>query len=252
MPPTEPLISVVTVVLNARATVERTIKSVVGQDFRDLEYIVIDGESVDGSLEIIRKYAAEITYWTSEPDKGLYDAMNKGVRAARGRWLLFLGADDILINSLHEVAPLLTDANTIYYGDVYMKGTHRLYDGPFSAYKMMFANICHQAIFYPRRAFDSRVFDTRYRILADHAFNLHCYGDKSLRFQYVRKLISLFNDETGISRRHGDALFDQEREAIIRANFPFSLYLLYYLKIRAYRWKLALRGLLRADRGLPL
>src|SRR6478609_6660381 len=116
--PARPTVSVITVVLNGAETLERALQSVLEQDFDDVEYVVIDGGSTDGSIEIIRKYEARIGYWRSEPDKGLYDAMNKAVQAARGRWLLFLGADDVLVGRLSEIVPHLTDERTVYYGDV--------------------------------------------------------------------------------------------------------------------------------------
>src|SRR5882762_5341075 len=194
-----PLISIITVVLNAADTLERAIQSVLKQNFDDLEYVIIDGGSTDGSLDIIRRYESGIRYWCSEPDDGLYDAMNKGVRGSKGRWVLFLGADDLLVGNLREIAPLLTDERTVYYGDVYMPRRHVLYDGPFSAYKIMFRNICQQAIFYPRAVFEAHSFDTRYKLWADHVFNIACYGDKRFRFTYIKKLICLYNDSSGAS-----------------------------------------------------
>src|SRR5690349_188109 len=84
-----PLVSIVTVVLNGAGTLERALQSVLQQSFRDYEYLIIDGGSTDGTLDIVRKYEARIRYWCSEPDDGLYDAMSKGARAARGQWILF-------------------------------------------------------------------------------------------------------------------------------------------------------------------
>jgi glycosyltransferase involved in cell wall biosynthesis len=232
-----PLISIITVVLNAADTLERTILSVLRQDLDDLEYVIIDGGSTDGSLDIIRSYESEIGYWRSEPDAGLYDAMNKGVRASKGRWVLFLGADDLLVGNLREIAPLLADERTVYYGDVYMPRRHVLYDGPFSAYKIMFANICQQAIFYPRGVFESYSFDTRYRILADHAFNIVCYGDARFRFKYIRKLVCLYNDHSGASANTVDSKFQADRESLIRAHLSPVLFLAYLLRSRASKFK---------------
>jgi glycosyltransferase involved in cell wall biosynthesis len=242
-----PLLSIVTVVLNGAETLERAFKSVFDQGFGDLDYVVIDGGSTDGTLEIIRRYESRIGYWRSEPDDGLYDAMNKGVRAARGRWVLFLGADDVLVARLGEIASMLTDERTIYYGDVYMPRRQQIYDGPFSAYKIMFANICHQAIFYPRRVFELHRFDTRYRLWADHALNIACYGDKRLRFVYIGKLVCLFNDHSGATAYATDARFEADREALIRAHLPLRLYIAYLLRTRIGRLRRWL-GLVR--RGL--
>ena len=244
-PAATPLVSIVTVVLNGAETLERTLRSVFDQGFEDLDYVVIDGGSTDGSLDIIRKYESRIGYWCSEPDKGLYDAMNKGVRAAKGRWILFLGADDELVARLADIVPLLKDEQTVYYGDVYMPRQRLTYDGAFSAYKIMFKNICQQAIFYPRRAFELRGFDTRYRLWADYAFNIACYGDKRFRFSYIEKLVCLYNDYTGLSAHTEDAEFQADRESLIRAHLPFRLFLAYLFRIRLAKFNFWCSTLLR-------
>lgn len=92
-------ISVITVCYNAAETIERTIQSVLGQTYHDIEYIIIDGGSTDGTVDVIRKYADKIAYWTSEPDKGIYDAMNKGIRVATGEWINFMNSGDTFVNS---------------------------------------------------------------------------------------------------------------------------------------------------------
>jgi glycosyltransferase involved in cell wall biosynthesis len=91
----EPLITVITVTYNSASSLEDTILSVLKQSYSNIEYIIIDGGSQDGTLDIIKKYDHAIDYWASEPDKGIYDAMNKGILLASGEWLNFLNAKDI-------------------------------------------------------------------------------------------------------------------------------------------------------------
>src|ERR1700744_4940678 len=113
----EPKISVITVCYNAVKVIEPTLLSVITQAYNNIEYIVIDGGSNDGTVELIKKHADKITYWVSEPDEGVYDAMNKGIDKATGSWVYFIGAGDILLNITDKIAPLLVEPNCIYYGD---------------------------------------------------------------------------------------------------------------------------------------
>ena len=92
-------ITIITVSYNAAATIEQTISSVVHQDYPNIEYIIIDGGSTDGTIDIIKRYESYGIRWISEPDHGIYDAMNKGIRYATGDYLYFLGADDWLCNN---------------------------------------------------------------------------------------------------------------------------------------------------------
>ncbi len=92
----KPLISVITAVYNAEKYLNDCIKSVLNQSYRDFEYIIIDGGSTDNTLDIVRQYQHQISYWISEPDQGIYDAWNKGLMVAKGRWITFVGADDLL------------------------------------------------------------------------------------------------------------------------------------------------------------
>jgi glycosyltransferase involved in cell wall biosynthesis len=112
----KPLISVITVVFNGAQYLENTIRSVVGQVYANVEYIIIDGGSTDGSLEIIRNYSEQIDYWVSEPDRGIYDAMNKGLDAASGEWINFMNAGDAFHskNSLVATAEEFSDAMVCY------------------------------------------------------------------------------------------------------------------------------------------
>lgn len=93
-----PLISVITIALNCASTIEKTMLSVLSQTYSNIEYIIIDGGSVDGTLDIIRKYEHAIDYWISGPDRSLYDAMNKGIKASTGKWLNFMNVKDVFVS----------------------------------------------------------------------------------------------------------------------------------------------------------
>ena len=117
-----PLITVVTVVYNGIEFLEKTIQNVIGQTYSNFEYIIIDGGSTDGTLDIIKKYENQITKWISEPDKGIYDAMNKGIVLANGRWINFMNAGDFFYEqeTLQKVFGGEEQYNgvDILYGDV--------------------------------------------------------------------------------------------------------------------------------------
>ena len=115
--PPLPSVSIITVVYNGKAYLEATIQSILAQSYEAVEYIIIDGGSTDGTLDIIKKYASQIDYWTSEPDAGIYDAMNKGLRAAKGDYVLFINAGDqlnsnITLSSIFYSLP--AEADVIY------------------------------------------------------------------------------------------------------------------------------------------
>jgi len=107
---TRPLISIVTISYNCADAIERTIQSVLSQRFTEYEYIIIDGGSTDGTADIIRRYSESLSYWVSERDRGIGDAFNKGIAAAKGRYVNLLNAGDSFVSpgTLEEVAPYLT------------------------------------------------------------------------------------------------------------------------------------------------
>jgi glycosyltransferase involved in cell wall biosynthesis len=222
----QPLITIVTVVLNGGKTLEKALLSVINQDFADYEYIVLDGGSTDSTLDIIHKYRHKITYWQSEPDNGVYDAMNKALTFLKGEWIYFLGADDYLICELGKVAAYLKDKSTIYYGDVYRPVINRRYDGSFSAYKLASRNICHQGIFYPQKVWEKHSYNLKYPVFADHELNMRCYADPELTMKYIPLTIAVFHDEGGLSPQQHDPAFESDRLRLIRENFPFPVYLL--------------------------
>jgi glycosyltransferase involved in cell wall biosynthesis len=185
---TKPKISVITVTFNSAQTLEATIQSVVAQQYPNLEYIIVDGGSTDGTLDIIKKYEVHITKWVSEKDSGLYDAMNKGIALSTGEWIAFLNSDDVYVNSpLHSVAAMLQKkpdvgvvyANALIRSDVrppYLyKSTH-----PVSKRDFWRTPIIHPSMFTKRSEFDRvGLFSMDYPISADYELILRLFLAKS-------------------------------------------------------------------------
>ncbi|NDY42302.1 glycosyltransferase [Dissulfurirhabdus thermomarina] len=232
--PVKPLISIITVVYNGGRTIEKTIKSVLDQSYKNIEYIIVDGKSTDNTLEIIKKYENRIDYWISEKDEGIYDAMNKGVKKASGDWILFLGADDILLDCLGQFAEIMDNPKNLYYGNVEFSSSGKTYGGKFNLIKLITKNIPHQAIFYPSFAFKEFSFETRYKVLADYALNLRLYAKKDIKFVYVPVCVSIFND-SGMSSRIVDEAFRLEASNIIKECYPITyIFYSFYKKISRY------------------
>jgi|GEM_PF-250430 len=147
-------LSIITVVLNAAAGLEKTLRSVFAQAYGEPEVIVIDGGSGDGTTEVIKDYADRISYWVSEPDEGIYDAMNKGLKAATGHWVLFLNAGDTFANPhvLQQVFSTVTqDAGVIYGDSIADYGDFMLYRKAGSPVHLWKGMICsHQAMLFRR------------------------------------------------------------------------------------------------------
>ena len=173
-------ISVITAVRDGRATIAEAIESVLAQDHPDIELIVIDGGSTDGTLDVVRRYAGRIAHLVSEPDRGIYDALNKGVRLAGGDALGFLHADDRYADAraLARVAAALSDPGVdACYGDLlYVRRDdpgrvlRHWRAGPYDPGRLARGWMPPHPTFYARRALYQRLggFDTGYRIAADY------------------------------------------------------------------------------------
>lgn len=215
--------SIITVSYNAASTIERTLLSIYSQTYQDYEHIIVDGGSSDGTVDVIRNYKDRIAYWISEPDKGVYDAMNKAVKQTSGDWILFLNSDDTLYDkdTLSRLVKKMVSSNTVYYGNVVIEPMHELYGGPFDRKRLCRENICHQAILYPNSVFRKYAYDTTYKLYADWHLNIRCMGDTDFRFSYLGETVAYFN-VNGLSSRRDDYRFQHDYGRVIKDNFGFS------------------------------
>lgn len=197
----KPLITIVTVAYNAIQLIEATIKSVISQSYTSIEYIIIDGGSTDGTIDIIKKYDKYLAYWISESDKGIYDAMNKGIEKASGKWINFLNAGDTFYDNyvIEHVAKQVDDNLDIIYGNthlIYSFGDYIVKGGKVSSQQYM--PFCHQSSFSSTKLMKRYGFDLRYKICADKNFFYIAYNNHA-KYKYVDMLISNYEAEDGIS-----------------------------------------------------
>jgi glycosyltransferase involved in cell wall biosynthesis len=223
-----PLISVITVSYNAAASIDKCIQSVKNQSFKNYEHIIIDGLSTDGTVNILKAHENDITYWRSEKDTGIYNAMNKAIKYANGQYFLFLGADDELMPGFSEMASLLADPACIYYGDFIFE-TLRKAGGKFDAYRFSKACICHQNIFYPEMAFKKYQYNEKYPINADYHLNLKLWADKTIKFEYHAIVIAMFSS-AGVSSTQVDEAFERDKKKNIKKYLGTLVYYRYLLK----------------------
>lgn len=223
----KPLISIITVVFNGEKHLEQTIQSVITQSYDNVEYIIIDGGSTDGTLEIVKKYEDQIDYWVSEKDQGIYEAMNKGLRLVSGNLVGYINADDYYMSDiLFDMAEVYQQEHKdVIYGDVCYIDENRQENIPahstgikygFHPYslkwiwvKMLFA---HPASFISLRTYKKYGdYDRRFKIAADYDLFIRLV-QKGVTFYYYQKIFSGFR-EGGISTTDMKLLQQENFEA---------------------------------------
>lgn len=204
-------LSIIIPTYNSAKVLQRTLDSIVGQTFADWEVLVMDSASTDQTVDIAKSYQDERIKVFSEPDDGVYDAMNKGIKIAGGEWLYFLGSDDWLLNKevLQGFFSLDIEGFEVVYGDVEADQLASEHKGEWTVDTIEY-NRCHQAIFYKRSLFAKNgLYDTKYKILADYAFNLKWFLQGKIKSKHIDLIIAHYS-KGGLSENCIDELFRQD------------------------------------------
>ena len=209
-----PKITVAQATYNCVRCLEESIISIVNQTYTNIEYIIIDGGSTDGTLELVKKYKEKISVLVSEPDKGIYDAMNKALNLATGDFIIFLGADDHFLSwrTLEKVAPKLVNMDYVFYGQIFFEGYNLLHKGKFNKFTRARFNYCHQSIFYPRSVYKQYQYDCKYRLYADNEYNFRV--SSNYPFKWIGETVA-FYASGGESERCNDEEWNKVRDKYI-------------------------------------
>lgn len=236
------VISIIIATYNAEEYLLKCLESIGQQRFKGIEIIVIDAKSDDGTITILQSFKYDALSWISEPDLGIYDALNKGINKAKGDWFYFLGSDDYLLDGFSDLAENLVDKNTIYYGESEShysgeKPDYEILKGSFSSYRLTKYCINHQSILYPASVFQLYRYDLKYKVFADYALNLKLWGDRRLKKVHFATSIVSYN-MNGFSSVTRDEQFMRDKPKIIRKYMGFFIYSRYMFR----RYKRRLRG----------
>lgn len=224
-------ISIITINFNNKKGLERTIESVLQQTYQNIQYIVIDGNSTDGSKDVIEKYKDRISYWVSEPDSGIYNAMNKGGMKAAGDYLLFLNSGDTLYNEnvIEYMAHQFGNVD-IVMGYIYSELEKKVcYDDvKFPLTFLDFYKSCpipHPASFIKRDLYKSLLYDESLRIVSDWKFFLQAVIFKNCSCKMIPYVVTSFEDG-GLSSNN--VLCKEERNKVLSELFPERVLLDYF------------------------
>jgi glycosyltransferase involved in cell wall biosynthesis len=196
-------LSIITINYNNKKGLEKTITSVVHQSFADYEYIIIDGGSTDGSVDVIKQYSDRVNYWVSEPDKGIYNAMNKGIRKATGEYCLFLNSGDkftdkYILNKVFSIS----FSEDLVYGNTLYDNMCQSYPENISLTYLISKSLPHQSTFIKKSLFESIGFyDEENRIVSDWEFFLKAIQLHSCSYKYLSGITISKLESPGISQQ---------------------------------------------------
>lgn len=209
-------ISIVTVCLNCSSTIESTYRSILSQNYLNYEWVVIDGNSTDGTLEILEKYKDDIAYLCSEPDSGIYEAMNKGITQSKGEYIVFMNAGDTFYdkNTLSTVSKNL--GSDFLYGNTLKinNESNKVASYPNTLTKKYLLNytLSHQSSYFKKDIFSKYgMYDTFYEIAGDYDMYARMINNKEISYKYINETLSAFKlDGISNQKKYRDRLkFEQ-------------------------------------------
>src|ERR1035437_8605494 len=209
-----PFISIIIPTFNSEVTLKKCLESIIDQTFNNFEILIVDGKSEDETLKIAKEINDSRIKIMSELDKGIYDAMNKGINLAKGEWIYFLGSDDELCNQfiLEKIYSQIINKNYhVIYGNVTSERFNGIYAGEFNFEKLYEKNICHQAIFFNKKLFKKvGCFNLKYKSHADYDHNIRWFLNKGIKRLYINEVIANYADG-GFSSQGIDKLFINDK-----------------------------------------
>lgn len=239
-------VSIVTVTFNCKSVIEKTLRSVTTLDYPNFEYIVVDGASTDGTLDVINAYREKINHIVSEPDKGIYDAMNKGIALATGDYIAFLNAGDTYYeqDTLKNVftSEIMAENPDVIYGYL----IHSFSFGKFVRKRLPLTDfdkympIGHPATFVKTELMKKTPFDCSFRIAADYNFFYNLFKSGAI-FRFVNTIVADFESENGISNSPQNAINHINEIARVNGRINTFNHQVRRLKLRT---KLAIRDII--------
>jgi glycosyltransferase involved in cell wall biosynthesis len=216
-------LSIITINRNNSHGLRKTCLSVATQTFKDFEWIIIDGASTDDSVDIIKQHSNNISYWVSEPDSGIYNAINKGIKIATGEYLLFLNSGDYLLHpwTLQEVIDEIKTSKDadVYFSDV-ITSNYQLHEYNQNVNLDFFIRkgmINHQNCLIRRKLFNHRLYDEKYQITADWQFFLRETLEHNITFFHIETKIAVF-DIWGISNKNSEKRHFEKKCGLMELN----------------------------------
>jgi glycosyltransferase involved in cell wall biosynthesis len=247
-----PFFSIIIPTHNSEKTLQKCLESIINQTFNDFEILIMDNISTDNTLNIVKNFNDNRIKIFAEKDKGIYDAMNRGIGVSEGEWLYFIGSDDrlydndVLTKIYTEIS--LNDCDFIY-GNVLRFPSNVVYDGQFDLKKLFNNPVCHQAIFTKKKLFEEiGNFNIRYKSLADHDFVVQVFAKNDSKIRYIPLLIAYFQDG-GFSSTYNDIKFMEDyrekytpfKRVISRKTLYSSLWRLFYYYCKKEKWAKAFK-----------